>query len=163
MISTVMLPFRMLLLAVAPAAAHPREARLDLGFSHWFGPTSGSPDGLTTPAVSLAVQPGPSWLEIAARYTLSVPAVAGARGSAVGIGFASLAPLGRHTVRDEHGDVVLCGGPLVLHPRLAVGPALGVQGVYYTLPGYAGSFLDDLQREAQIDLGVTVAMRSPDL
>lgn len=146
-----------------------------LGFSHWFGPTLGSPDGVSTPVVAIGVEPGVRFLEARARYTVSVTPRAVPGPAEHRVGFASLELVGKHrlSVGSQHMEVLLgpfatlahaggvgVGGGLVVGARWTFSrgteatPALGIffegRQVLYRLPGDTG----DARRDAQMDLGV---------
>lgn len=172
----------MLLLAVcAHAAELPHRVRLELGFAHWFGETSGSPDGFTTPEVTVGVQPGLSFLDLQVRYTRSIPALPATHGTTVGVGFLAAGILLQHDLSLGKQAIVVFAGPegLLYHDAagaftiggggvigarylfsvgivVRIGPFLSAHEVFYTLPGEDRSLLEDPRREAQIDLGVSV-------
>jgi hypothetical protein len=136
--------------AEAPASAEKpgasevsrRRVAVSLGFSHWFGPTFGSPDGFTTPMVAVGVRPALSFLEIRARYTRSTSAAA-PRDTAGGepvrglVGFASLELLVSRELRVGRHALNAFAGPAALLDHAggsSVGYGFGVAlGVEYTI------------------------------
>lgn len=149
-----------------------------LGFSHWFGPTLGSPDGFTTPVVHVSVRPGVDFLEIRARFTPNL-------GEGEVRGFGGGALLVRHSLRVGRQEVGVLAGPEVLGVatmealRPGVGAVVGAElliaagaegsprfggffaahEVIYTLPGDAGSSLfSGARRDVQVDLGFQVSI-----
>jgi hypothetical protein len=143
--------------------ASTHRLHLALGFSHWFGPTLGSPDGFTTPAVAVGVRPGVAFLELVARYTVSLESH---------IGFASLEVLATREMHLGNQALVAHVGPLGLvshggepSPAAGYGVAFGLEYLFATGLGAGnalGIFLGtrvvygfgDGRRDAQIDLGV---------
>lgn len=171
----------MFVLLVASAAAVPHQLGAELGFAHWFGETWGSPDGFTTPELTISAQPGVGFLEVTARYTRSLGELPGTHGTSPGIGYASLGLLLEHELRvgaqcvtlyagpevllhhDAEGGTRLGGGGAIgvrylfdLGPVAHLGPVLTVHEVFYTLPGEDRALFEDPRRDAQVDLGVTV-------
>jgi hypothetical protein len=157
--------------------------RLALGFSHWFGPTLGSPDGVTTPAVAVGVRPGLSFLEMCARYAVSLEPIE--RDEVPGrVGFLSLEVVASREMRAgnqtllasvgpfgllDHAGGSLAGGYGVvfdveylfetgLPGRIAMGIFLATRVVYYALPGEERDLLGDARRDAQIDLGLVATI-----
>lgn len=160
----------------APTPAAPRpptRLRAELGFAHWFGEGVGSPDGVTTPEVALAVEPGVAWMELQVRYTRSLPPLPGAAATAEGLGFAAFSVLLQHELRVGGEALGVYAGPgwVLTHD------AAGTLGQAWTVDVGArwwfaagahaevGPFvtahqvspIDGAARSAQVDLGVTVA------
>lgn len=166
--------------APAPAAAPPPPARavqvtVSLSASHWIGSTFGSPIGMTTPALSVAVRPGLKWLELGLRYSLAVVPVTVPGGGLSRVGFISLDALLTRELRVAEQRFALAVGPsgTVIHSslgagfgvslvlaarylidvneRFSLGPFFAMRPTFYNLPGDA-KLLG--RTDAQGDIGV---------
>ncbi len=167
----------------APSARARSDHRLSLwlGFSHWFGGTFGSPDGIGTPGLGVGVRPGLSFLEVRARYTVSVTALTLPAGGSSTVGFASLELVATHGLELDRNRIDLYAGPLgaMVHSSGitgAMGFVIGVQWtfvigtsadvalgvtfegrqVFYVLPGDPHDILNSPRRDGQMDLGVVL-------
>lgn len=169
----------------ADGAPSSHRVAASVGFSHWFGPTFGSPDGVSTPMFSVGVRPGLSFAEIKARYTRSALSAASPGGGSGLVGFASLELLlcrelrsGRQSLTGFAGVLLLfthagspslgggygavLGAEYVLRTGLARSHAAGIfvaaHEVFYTLPWDRLDFYEASRRDAQIDLGLTTTL-----
>jgi hypothetical protein len=167
------------------AAPSRHRVAASVGFSHWFGSTFGSPDGVSTPMFAVGLRPGLSFVEIKARYTRSA-APAAVPGAARGlVGFASTELLlcrelrsGRQSLTGFAGALALfthAGSPSIgggygavlgaeylvrtgLARSHAAGIFLAAHEVFYALPGERRDALEAPRRDAQIDLGLTTTL-----
>jgi hypothetical protein len=170
----------------APESDTPSDHRLvgTLGFAHWFGSTFGSPDGISTPELSLGGRPGLSWLDLRFRYSLSLKRFDLPDGRRSYVGFASLEVLVSRELRIGsqalNGFVGVEGS--INHSIGGVGNGLGVvlgaeyllatglghrhaagffvvtHEILYTLPGDSSNLLNNPRRDAQVDLGVVTTL-----
>jgi hypothetical protein len=167
-----------LVLALLLAQATPAEpssghrANATIGLSHWFGPTFGNQDGLTTPTIGLGVQPGVRFLEIRVRYALALT-------HSPLVGFLTLGLVATKELQFNKQHLEVYAGPegLMVHDGAATFGFAGNLGarwmfdiptrithsaglffeareVFYTLPGDPSGFRHD----AQIDLGGVVTL-----
>lgn len=155
-----------------------RQLSLSLGFSHWFGPRLGTPEGLDTPTVSLGVRPALRFVELRLRYAGSTRALDLPTGVRSHVGFVSVEATVTHGLAVGAQRIDLYAGPLatLVHSNgatagmgiligtrlliragkagIAIGPFFEARSVFYKLPGERGGLLDPGRRDAQIDLGV---------
>lgn len=132
---------------------------LGVGFSHWYGDTFGAPVGFTTPGLNFSIQPGLSWLEVTAAYSLSVAGLPLPDGSKGVVGFGLVGASLVRELRMNNQRLGIAGGPVVglvhtpggagiaMGARLAarylikvsqlisIGPSFEGRGVLYLLPG----------------------------
>lgn len=169
--------------ADAPLAPSKRRVALSLGFSHWFGATFGSPDGLKTPTVGIGVRPGVSYLEARLRYSVSFPELALPSGARSHVGFLSLewllckelavrstranlyaGPLGlvAHAGSATGGLGAVLGAQILLETRapsrLGVGFFFEGREIFYRLREDTGTIFDHARRDGQMDLGLVAAV-----
>lgn len=162
--------------AQPPVAPEPSNHRLalELGFSHWFGETFGSPDGIGTPAISVGVRPGVRFLELRARYAVAVTRLPLPGGGREHVGFASLelavghglsignqrlevyvAPLAAlvHASEASLGGGLLLGTRWLFATRMPAETTIGVffegRQIFYTLSAGGAA-----RRDGQMDIGV---------
>ena len=166
----------------AGEAPGPSKHRLavSVGFSHWFGRTLGNPDGYTTPSICIGVRPGLGFLELRARYAITVVPLTLQSGVQTRAGFASLEVTINRELRIGGTSLAVFAGPLgvLFHSDGGVAPGfgvvagveylfitglphgnsvgvvLGIRGVYYHLPGEHLNLLTEARRDAQVDLGL---------
>jgi len=152
--------------------------QISAGFAHWFGSAFASPDGLSTPTITLGIRPGVWFLELRARYTFALVPISLGSGESGRVGFGSLAlvanrelghrgqtlnafagPLGalcHDSTGTRPGFGLVVGTEYLFDPGWAAGNKLGpfmqVHELFYVLPSSGGQ----LRRDAQVDLGVTI-------
>jgi hypothetical protein len=164
-----------LALLLAQAQAEPssgHRANVTIGLSQWFGPTFGSVDGVTTPQISLGVQPGVRFLEIRARYALAFSLLPR-------VGFLTLGVVATKELAFNKQHLEVYAGPegLLVHSGTATfgfsvdlgarwlfdiptrlthsaGLFFEAREVFYTLPGDPSGF----RRDAQIDVGAMATL-----
>lgn len=165
--------------------ASPRQLSLQIGSSHWYGPTVGTPVGLTTPAIVVGVRPGLRWLELRLGYTRTVRALSLATtGEKQHVGFVNLDAAITHELRVDGQRMVMGGGPVVgfvhategsalaigaalfarylidITGTVAAGPYLDVRIQYYAFPGSGmglGDVYDAGDSDLQSQLGIALA------
>ncbi len=151
-----------------------------LAFSHWFSPRIGAPAGIRTPSLLLSVRPAVSFLELRVRYVLGTRPVTLPAGEEERIGFGSLELVLTHGISlpgqsiDFHvgvlggfvhaGDVTGCFGGVLgmlwlldLSGDVGLGPYFEARMVSYPLAGDGFDFPDNIQADAQLDLGLALA------
>lgn len=155
-----------------------RQLSLWLGFSHWFGPRLGTPEGFDTPTASLGVRPAVRFVELRLRYAGSTRALDLPTGVKSGVGFVSIEATLTHGLAVGAQRIDLYAGPLatLVHSNgatagmgillgarftiragntgLSFGPFFEARSVFYKLPGESGGLLDPGRRDAHIDLGL---------
>ena len=164
--------------------ASTRQLSVQLGSSHWYGPTVGTPVGLTTPAIVVGARPGLRWLELRLGYTRTVKALALATtGEKQHVGFVNLDAAITHELRADGQRMVMGGGPLIgfvhatdgsalaigaalfarylidVTDTVAAGPYLDVRIQYYAFPGSGrglGDVYDAGESDLQSQLGVAL-------
>lgn len=162
-------------------ARSPHRVAISVGFSHWFSPRLGSPDGITTPSLMVGVRPGIEILELRLRYTIGVLPIAIPHAASENVGFATLEVVLTHGASwagqsidfhaGVHGGLVHAGTltgcfgvvlglawTLDVSSEVALGPYFETRLVSYPLPGDGFSFPEHLQGDAQIDLGVALTI-----
>jgi len=158
-------------------ARSPQQMAIWIGFSHWFGETFGSPDGVGTPTFAFGVRPGLSFLDVRLRYTVAVDALELPDGEPSNIGFLSLELALTHGLSLGSQRIDVFAGPLagVLHAdggsgilgavlgsrlMIAAGRDVAIGGffegrqVFYVLPDDPEGILEEPRRDGQFDLGV---------
>jgi hypothetical protein len=166
--------------ATAPARSDHRIA-VWLGFSHWFGPTFGSPDGFTTPTIGIAVRPGLPFLEVRLRYTIAIGPVQLASGADEHVGFLSLEVALSHEISFDEQTLEIYAAPfgtfvhaagatggagiavgarwlIDLSDTVSLGPFFEGRTVFYVLPGDMGDLFDNPHTDAQLDLGAVLSV-----
>jgi hypothetical protein len=158
-------------------ARSPQQMAIWIGFSHWYGETFGSPDGIGTPAFAFGVRPGLAFLDVRVRYTVAIDALELPDGEPSNVGFLSLELALTHGLSLGRQRLDVFAGPLagvvhadggsgivgvVLGSRLmiAAGRDLAIGGffegrqVFYVLPDDPEGILEQPRRDGQLDLGV---------
>ena len=166
-----------------PTPASPRRLAIGIGFSHWFGTTFGSPDGVSTPTLFVGVRPALRFLELRFRTTFSVVDFDYRTGRHGPASFTSLGLLVEHELHVGRQSLGVFLGPEViavradgtsfgfdlalgfdflietgLRPRHTVGLFVAAREVFYRLGSDSASLFDASLRDGQIDLGVMTTL-----
>lgn len=117
--------------AQASAENSPPEVALlvNLGFSHWYGNTLGTPAGASTPALVIGVNPGTSLLELRVNYSVSLSEFELPDGLRSRIGFLNADILVSHELKIRDQSMVMGFGPTLgfVHGSRGLGPCLGLE------------------------------------
>jgi hypothetical protein len=148
-----------------------------IGFSHWFGETFASPNGIGTPTFGLGVRPGFAFLDVRLRYTVAIDALELPDGESSNVGFLSLELALAHGLSVGNNRLDVFAGPLagIMHANgassavgvvigsrltiaagrgLAMGPFFEGRQVLYVLPSDPQGLFEQSRRDGQFDLGV---------